>query len=178
MCLLIAALPFAQPGKAVRHALPTSPSPGLRASCTDSCLRTPPPPPPHASRHARVAFLRFVSSRESKNGHAQTRRRRLRARVLRLRGVRVGAAARVRRVGNRWTRRKQRRPHIGRRQPGTSALPFFSDRHYFTVGHAEAMTKRMKITESARPSLLPLFFATVFFCLLSCRLADHRTSPP
>ena len=55
---------------------------------------------------------------------------------------------------------------------------FFSDRHYFTVGHAEAMTKRMKITESARPSLLPLFFATVFFCLLSCRLADHRTSPP
>jgi hypothetical protein len=31
---------------------------------------------------------------------------------------------------------------------------------------------------TARPSLLPLFFATVFFCLLSRRLADLPTSPP
>ena len=55
---------------------------------------------------------------------------------------------------------------------------FFSDRHYFTVGHAEAMTKRMIIIERHDLRCCLCFSRQFFLCLLSRRLADLPTSPP
>ena len=84
-----------------------SPPSGLDAPRADPCLRAPkPPPPPIAFDLAprRTTPLPLRSFHETADHDAPTRRRRHRARDVRLDGVRERAPARLRRVGRRYRR--------------------------------------------------------------------------